>query len=70
MPGKDHKHMGWIRYASMASQLIIALLLGVYAGKWLDGRMEFQQPVWIWILPLLILLGMLIKLIKDTSVRK
>jgi hypothetical protein len=25
------------------------------------------MPLWIWILPMIVLLGMLIKLIKDTS---
>jgi F0F1-type ATP synthase assembly protein I len=70
MPEKQTVNKSWIRYAGMASQLIIALLLTVYFGKWLDTKLAFQKPVLIWVLPLLILIGSLIKLIKDTSVKK
>lgn len=59
-----------LRYAGMATQLLVGLLLTVYAGKWLDERMQVHQPVFIWVLPLVLLTGMLVKMIKDTSKKR
>lgn len=56
-----------MRYAGFATQLAAALLLAVYAGKWLDTKMGVGIPICIWLLPLLILIGILIKVVKDTS---
>ncbi|MFZ6023023.1 MAG: hypothetical protein ACOYVG_01055 [Bacteroidota bacterium] len=64
---KDRGTGSVFQYAGMASQWIIVLVGTVYLGKWLDKKWHFQQPVMIWLLPLLSLLGLMIKLIRDTS---
>ncbi|MEN9685577.1 MAG: hypothetical protein RLZZ28_1363 [Bacteroidota bacterium] len=56
-----------MQYAGFAAQLAIGLLLAVYAGKWLDGKTGLRFPVLIWLLPLILLIGILIKVVKDTS---
>jgi hypothetical protein len=56
-----------LSYASLATQLIVLLCITIYGGKWADQYFSFSKPVFIWLLPLLALLGTLIKLISDTS---
>lgn len=56
-----------MQYAGFAAQLVVGLLLAVYAGLWLDKRTGINIPIFIWLLPLLLLIGMLIKVVKDTS---
>jgi hypothetical protein len=58
----------FLQYASLASQLLVGLGLATWFGKLLDEKRTITAiPLWIWILPMIVLLGMLIKLIKDTS---
>jgi hypothetical protein len=59
-----------MQYAGFAVQLAAALLLAVYAGRWLDKQIGVRIPLLIWLLPLLVLIGMLIKVIRDTSKNK
>jgi hypothetical protein len=56
-----------LQYAGFAFQLAAALLIAVYAGYWLDGKAAFRIPVFIWSLPLLLLIAILIKVVRDTS---
>ena len=65
MAGKPNNTL--LQYAGFAAQLAVGLLLAVYAGKWVDGKTGSSVPVFIWLLPLLLLIGILIKVVKDTS---
>jgi F0F1-type ATP synthase assembly protein I len=56
-----------IQYAGLAAQLAAGLLLTVYLGMWVDKWIRLKIPVFIWLLPLLLLIGMIIKAIRDTS---
>lgn len=56
-----------MQYAGFAAQLAAGLLLAVYVGMWIDKRAGINIPLLIWLLPLLLLIGMLIKVVKDTS---
>jgi len=56
-----------MKYTGVASQLLISLGIAVYAGLWLDKQFIHSVPLLVWILPMLVLVGNLIKLIKDTS---
>ncbi len=56
-----------MQYAGLAGQLAAGLLLTVYAGKWLDKWIAIGIPLLIWLLPLLLLIGMMIKVVRDTS---
>jgi hypothetical protein len=59
-----------IQYAGMGAQFFAALLLGVFGGKWLDEKLAISFPVLIWLLPLILLVGMLVKIVRDTSKKK
>jgi membrane protein DedA with SNARE-associated domain len=56
-----------MQYAGFAAQLAGALLVAVFAGKWLDTHIGIDFPILIWLLPLLVLIVLLIKVVKDTS---
>lgn len=56
----------WL-YTGFAFQLVAALAVGVYAGLKLDTWLKTGMPLMVWILPLLIIIALIIKVIKDTG---
>lgn len=56
-----------LQYFTFAWQLIAGLSLAVYLGIVIDKWMKTAMPLLVWILPLLVLTGMMIKVIKDTT---
>ena len=54
-------------YASVATQLLVAFAFAAFGGKWLDLKFFSQTPIFIWILPLFVGIGMIVKVIKDTD---
>ena len=59
-----------LKYAAMATQFLVAIAISVYAGMKLDEWLKFNSPIAIWLLPLLFIIGLIIKVIRDTSVKK
>lgn len=56
-----------LQYAGLAMQWIVLLVIAVYLGKSIDAKWMNNEPLLIWILPLLGLVGLMVKLIRDTS---
>ena len=56
-----------LQYAGLGAQLLVSLGLAVFVGLKLDQWFRFSFPVLVWALPLLVLIGILIKVIRDTS---
>jgi len=56
-----------MQYFTFAWQLIMALGLAVYVGLLIDKWLHTSMPLLVWILPLLVLVSMMIKVIKDTT---
>lgn len=54
-------------YAGLAFQLLVSIGIAVYAGKWLDEWIKTGVPIFLWLLPLSVIIGMIFKAIKDTS---
>lgn len=54
-------------YASMAAQILTGLGLTTWAGLWLDKKRGHTKPMFTWLLPVLLLLGILVKAVKDTN---
>lgn len=54
-------------YAGLAFQLLVSAGLATYAGWWLDKWIKLNFPLFTWLLPLIVIIGMIIKAIKDTS---
>jgi len=59
-----------LRYAGLSTEVFasvgVSVFLGVKADKWL----HVPFPVLAWLLPLLVILLLIIKLLKETSKRK
>jgi len=57
----------FLQYASLATQLMVSFAFAAFGGKWLDLKFFSRTPIFIWILPLLVGIGLIIKVIKDTD---
>ena len=64
---KEPRVSSIFQFAGMAFQWIIILVTTVYLGKWIDTKWAFTKGLFIWVLPLLALVGLMIKLVRDTS---
>ncbi|HNP22348.1 MAG TPA: AtpZ/AtpI family protein [Panacibacter sp.] len=54
-------------YAGLGFQLLVTISIAIYAGKWLDDWIKTSVPVFLWLLPLMVIIVMIFKAIKDTS---
>jgi uncharacterized membrane protein YhiD involved in acid resistance len=64
------QNKSFLQYAGLATQLFVALGLGVFVGIKVDHWAHLKTPVATWALPLVILVGMLILLVRDTGTGK
>lgn len=55
------------QYAAMGTQFLAGIGIAVFAGLKLDQWINFKIPLFVWILPLLMLLTMIFKIFKATS---
>ena len=55
------------KYASLTTQFFIIIGITMYLGWWIDRRLSLQFPIAIWTLPLLAIIVIIIKIIKDTN---
>jgi len=63
----EQNQNSFLGYASVATQLLVAFAFAAFGGKWLDLKFFSQTPIFIWILPLFVGIGMIVKVIKDTD---
>jgi len=59
-----------LRYAGLGAQIFASLGIGVFIGYKVDDWINTPIPLLVWIIPLLVLIGMIYKLIQDTSKKK
>jgi len=59
-----------LKYASIGSQFLAGIGIGVFAGYKGDQWLNLKIPLLVWMLPLVIIIGFIIKLVKDTAKRK
>ena len=67
---RDNNNKILLRYAGMGAQILVSLGLAVFIGLKLDAWINTSFPILVWLLPLLVIIGMIIKTIKDTSRQK
>jgi len=58
------------KYAGLATQFLVAIGLAIYIGMKVDEWLNFQSPIAVWVLPLLVITGIIIKIVKDTAPKK
>ncbi|MEO6894066.1 MAG: hypothetical protein ABI136_03465 [Ginsengibacter sp.] len=56
-----------IKYAGMGMQFLAGIAIGIFIGIKADEWLNLSFPLLVWLLPLLIILSLTIKIIKDTS---
>lgn len=56
-----------MQYAGLATQLLVALGLAVFLGLKADKWLQLPFPLMGWLVPLLVLIAMFIRILKDTS---
>lgn len=59
-----------MRYAGLASQIFVSLGIAVFAGYKADKWTKVPFPLLVWLIPLVVLVMMIYKLIKETNKRK
>ena len=59
-----------MKYAALGTQLLVSLGLAVFAGIKADAWLKISFPLLGWLLPLVVLLAILFKIVKDTSPKK
>ena len=67
---EDRKKFGdnlLLRYAGMAFQFLVVIGITVYAGYKADQWLALSFPVFVWLLPLIVITGLIIKVVRDTS---
>lgn len=69
-PKPNRGNRDLMRYAGLGAQIFVSLGLAVWAGYWLDGRLGLRFPLLVWLLPLLVLGGLIFGLLRDTSQKK
>ncbi|MBS1733906.1 MAG: ATPase F0F1 [Bacteroidetes bacterium] len=66
---KPNNNLLW-KYAGLATQFLVGIGLAVYAGIKLDEWLKLKTPLAVWVLPLLLITGVIVKIIKDTAAKK
>jgi hypothetical protein len=65
----DNKNL-LMKYAGLAVQFLAGIGLFVYLGMRIDKWLKLATPVAVWVLPLLLITGVIIKIVKDTAQKK
>ncbi|AHF14364.1 AtpZ/AtpI family protein [Niabella soli] len=56
----------WLKYIGLTAQLLALILFSVYAGLWLDKKLQVS-PLFLIVLPLAVLGGAFYNLYKETN---
>ena len=56
-----------MKYAGLGMQFLVSIGLGIFIGLKVDKWLHFSFPLLVWLLPLLIIIGIIVKIIKDTD---
>ena len=56
-----------LRYAGMGVQMLAGLGIAAFAGLYADRWINLHFALFVWLLPLIVLIAILVKAVKDTS---
>lgn len=57
----------YLRYSALGFQMAGIILVGVLAGRWLDGKLHWAMPICTLVLSLLSIAGAMLFLFKETG---
>ena len=69
VPVKDGRRE-LFRYAALSSEVLGAVLISVFAGIKADKWLRVSFPLVTWLLPLLVIVFLTVKLVKESSRKK
>lgn len=58
------------KYAGMVMQFFVSIGIAVFLGLQADKWLQTSIPVFAWVLPLLVIIGIIIQVMRDTSRKK
>jgi len=67
LQNKKTPNADWMKYAGLASQFFITIGVMLFIGWKVDNYVAIKTPFLIWVLPLLSIVAILIKMIKETN---
>ncbi len=67
---KQNNNSLLLKYAGLATQLAVAIGLSVFLGIKIDEWLHFTSPIFVWLLPLIVISAVIYKIIKDTAPKK
>lgn len=56
-----------LRYAGLGFQFLVGIGLAVFAGIKADEWLNISFPLLVWLIPLVIIIGVIIKVVVDTG---
>jgi uncharacterized membrane protein YhiD involved in acid resistance len=56
-----------LQYAGMATQFLVSIGVAVFLGFKADEWLSWKMPVWVWVLPLLVITGMIFGVVRNSS---
>lgn len=69
MPKNESNKLLW-RYAGLGFTFLVAIGIALFIGDKLDSYIKTNFPILVWLLPLLFIISILIKVIKDSNSKK
>lgn len=60
----------WMRFASTGSQMLGAIVASVWLGIWIDSKTKTLIPWFALTLPVLTVVGLLIRIMKETRPKR
>ena len=57
----------WMRYMGLASQFFITIGIMLFIGWKIDDYFALKTPILVWVLPLISIIAILVKMIKETN---
>jgi undecaprenyl pyrophosphate phosphatase UppP len=65
-PNKNN-YSDLLRYASLGTQIFVALGIAVFVGLKADKWLKISAPLLVLVLPVVVLVGIIFKIVKETS---
>ena len=64
---KQEANRQLMRYAGLGFQFLVGIGLALFAGLKVDEWLKMPFPLLVWLIPLLIIIGVIIKTVVDTG---
>jgi len=70
MPPGSNNNKDLMRYAGLATQMLVSMGIAVFLGLKADKWLKLSFPILSWLLPLLVLAAIIFQVIKETGPKK